>query len=101
MRQWWIVETEIGATACPSRILALQAAEVCHGSPNRLRVSRVRVARPNFAGDAIAIKQSEREIADVSMDALQRSGALSAPAGTFRAKREAGGKIISIARRAA
>lgn len=100
MREWWIVETEIGATACPSRILAHQAAEVCHGAPNRLRVGRIRIARPNLAGDRIAIKQSEAEIAEVSMDALNRSGALSAPPGTFRARREGSGKIVSIGRAA-
>jgi hypothetical protein len=100
MREWWIVETELGATACPSRVLALQAAEVCHGAPNRLRVGRVRVARPNLAGDRIAIKQSEQEISEASMDALNRSGALTAPPGTFRARREGSGKILSLGARA-
>jgi hypothetical protein len=101
MTQWWVVETELGATACPSRTLAHQAAEVCHGAPNRLRVGRIRIARPNLATDAIAIKQAQEEINQVSMDQLNRSGALTAPQGTFRARRDTGGRVISIARRAA
>lgn len=96
---WWIVETEeLGATACPSRIFAHQAAEVCRGSPNHLHVLKVRPANPLDAMDAIAIKQSRQELAEVSMDALNRSGALTAPAGTFRARRNPG-RVIFIPKR--
>jgi hypothetical protein len=83
--EWWIVETEeLGATACPSRTFAYQASEVCRGAPNFLKVIRVRPARPADPMDAIAIRQSQKEIQEVSMDKLQRSGALAAPPGTFR-----------------
>lgn len=74
---WWIVETEeLGATACPSRLFAYQASEVCRGAPNFLHVTNVRPANPMSSLDQIAIKQSEREIQECSMDVLKRSGAL-------------------------
>ncbi len=74
---WWIVETEeLGATACPSRLFAFQASEVCRGAPNFLKVLRVRPAVQGSAMDDIAIRQSQREIEECSMDALKRSGAL-------------------------
>jgi hypothetical protein len=74
---WWIVETEeLGATACPSELFANQASEVCRGAPNFLKVIRVRAADPLSEMDALAIKQSKKEIQECSMDALQRSGAL-------------------------
>ena len=74
---WWIVETEeLGATACPSELFANQASEVCRGAPNFLHVIRVRAANPLDPMDAIAIKQSRKEIEEVTMDALVRSGAL-------------------------
>lgn len=74
---WWIVETEeLGATACPSELFAWQAAEVCRGAPCNLRVLKVRPANPKDAMDAIAIKQSRKEIEEVTMDALVKSGAL-------------------------
>ncbi len=98
--EWWIVETEeLGATACPSKLFAHQAAEVCKGKPNYLHVLKVRKANPFDAMDAIAIKQSRQEIAEVSMDKLNRSGALTAPAGTFRTKRDVG-RVILIPKRA-
>lgn len=76
-RGWWIVETEeLGATACPSELFAHQASEVCRGAPNFLHVLRVRPANPADEMDAIAIRQSQKEIEEVSMDALVRSGAL-------------------------
>jgi len=88
---WWIVETEeLGSTACPSRIFAYQAAEVCRGAPLRLKVLNVRAARPFDANDAIAIRQSQREIEECTMDKLKRSGALDAPIGTFRARKDVG-----------
>ena len=100
IEDWWIVETtELGATACPSRIFAHQAAEVCRGAPNHLHVLKVRPANPFDAMDAIAIKQSRQEIAEVSMDKLQRSGALQAPAGSFRARRDVG-RVILLPKRA-
>jgi hypothetical protein len=74
---WWIVETEeLGATACPSELFANQASEVCRGAPNFLHVLKVRAADPNSEMDALAIKQSRKEIEECTMDALQRSGAL-------------------------
>lgn len=74
---WWIVETEeLGATACPSELFANQASEVCRGAPNNLHVLKVRPADPLSELDAIAIKQSKKEIEECTMDALQRSGAL-------------------------
>jgi hypothetical protein len=98
--EWWIVETEeLGATACPSRIFAHQAAEVCRGAPNHLHVLKVRIANPFDAMDAIAIKQSRAEIAEVSMDNLNRSGALTAAPGTFRGRRDVG-RVILIPKRA-
>lgn len=75
--EWWIVETdELGITACPSRLFAYQASEVCRGAPNFLKVIRVRPARRGDPMDEIAIKQSQKEIEEVMMDKLQRSGAL-------------------------
>jgi hypothetical protein len=97
--EWWIVETEeLGATACPSRVFAYQAAEVCRGAPNFLKVKRVRIANPLDAMDAIAIKQSRQEIAEVSMDKLKRSGALTAAPGTFRGRPDRG-RVILIPKR--
>ena len=76
-REWWIVETEeLGATACPSRLFAYQASEVCRGAPNFLRVIRVRAAVPGSVMDDIAIEQSKKELQEVAFDQLQRSGAL-------------------------
>lgn len=101
LEDWWIVETdELGATACPSELFAHQAAEVCRGAPNHLIVRRVRRANPLEPLDAIAIKQSRQEIAEVSMDKLQRSGALNAPAGSFRGRRDVGRVILLPKRRA-
>lgn len=100
-QEWWIVETEeLGATACPSRLFAYQAAEVCRGRPNHLKVIRVRPANLLDPMDAIAIKQSEKEIAEVSMDALKRSGALTAAPGTFRGVRNPG-RVHLVPKRAA
>lgn len=76
-QDWWIVETEeLGATACPSRLFAYQASEVCRGAPNFLHVIRVRPALRGNAMDEIAIKQSKQELREVAVDNLQRSGAL-------------------------
>jgi hypothetical protein len=95
LTEWWIVETEkLGITACPSRLLAHQAAEVCRGAPNHLRVTRVRIARPNRPEDAIAIRQAEQEIAEVGMDQLNRSGALR---DVHRPRRDTG-RVFSMAR---
>lgn len=91
LTEWWIVETqELGATACPARLFAYQASEVCRGAPNFLKVIRVRIADPSNAMDAIAIKQSQKEIEEVSMDKLVRSGAMHAKPGTFAARRAVG-----------
>lgn len=91
-QEWWVVETEeLGATACPSRLFAYQASEVCRGAPNFLKVIRVRPARPGDAMDAIAIRQSKREIQECTMDVLQRSGALNH---THRARRDVGRVIL-------
>lgn len=74
---WWICETEeLGATACPSELFANQASEVCRGAPNFLHVLCVRPANPQDAMDAIAIKQARKEIEEVTMDLLVKSGAL-------------------------
>jgi hypothetical protein len=98
---WWIVETdELGLTACPSELFANQAAEVCRGAPLNLIVKKIRRAIPLDAMDAIAIKQARDEIAEVSMDKLQRSGALDAPAGSFRGRRDVGRVILLPKRRA-
>lgn len=89
---WWIVETEeLGATACPSELFANQASEVCRGAPNFLKVIRVRPASPLSEMDAIAIKQSKKEIEECTMDALQRSGALDHK---HRSRRDVGRVIL-------
>jgi hypothetical protein len=96
VQDWWIVETEeLGATACPSRLFAYQASEVCRGAPNFLKVINVRPANPESAMDAIAIKQSRKEIEECTMDALQRSGALDH---RHRARRDVG-RVTLLPRR--
>lgn len=89
---WWIVETEeLGATACPDERFANQASEVCRGAPNFLHVIKVRPADPLSEMDAIAIKQSKKEIEECTMDKLQRSGALDHK---HRARRDVGRVIL-------
>lgn len=95
---WWIVETEeLGATACPSELFANQCSEVCRGSPNFLHVLKVRPANPSSDMDKLAIAQSRKEIEEVSMDALVRSGALE----HRHVRRRDVGRVILVPKRSA
>lgn len=90
---WWIVETdELGNTACPSELFAHQASEVLRGAPNHLRVLKVRPAMRGMPLDEIAIEQSKKEIQEVTMDLLNRSGAMNHK---HRSQRDVGRIITS------
>jgi hypothetical protein len=90
---WWAVDTtELGTTACPGYVFAQNAADVCRGL--HMQVLGVRPCDPANVGDAIAIEQSKKEIQEVMMDTLKKSGALDVK---HRGRRDVR-RLISLAR---